>query len=385
MASLPARAAQRVQPADKERELHDARHAQAHPTSTPRMHAPTTSARARFCSQHQAAGAQLDATSPRTSWSARHGRPHRGQASGAPATHARPISALGARTLVGTARRFRLGPHRVMRQPPPPRSAFVETAPFHTPACPLIRNAVRKQPLSRARPGWPPTPQLTAAARPHAPPPLAPPARAHRHARVRYAVGTGSNARVASRVNAATTHTHRQRRRPFSANQRRARCPRRAASSARRGAAHAAPGPASLPLAGLRLPAFTDAPTSAARSSAPASNPAFTTTPGAISRTATSRPARKLPSSSTRRTPATSRPRATLPRAECAHARRRWRHFRRRLRPPTLLRPDAPQTRRAPHRALRARASGSFPSPLLLGPLPASDEGQGLKAAPEAE
>ena len=37
------------------------------------------------------------------------------------------------------------------------------------------------------------------------------------------------------------------------------------------------------------------------------------------------------------------------------------------------------------HRALRARASGWFAPPLLLGPLPASDDGLGLKAAPEAE
>ena len=177
---------------------------------------------------------------------------------------------------------------------------------------------------------------------------------------------------------------HRQRRRRLSASQRRARCRRRAASSARRGAAHAAPGPASPPLAGLRLPAFIDAPTSPACTSAPAPNPAFSATPGAISHPATSRPARKSPPSLTRRTPATSRPRATLPRAECAQLVADGGTFDVGY-PPTSLRPDAPQTRRAPHRALRARASGSFPSPLLLGPLPASDEGQGLKAAPEAE
>ena len=51
--------------------------------------------------------------------------------------------------------RFRRGPHRAIRQrAPSPRSAFVVTAPLHTPARPPIRNTVRNQPLSRARPGW---------------------------------------------------------------------------------------------------------------------------------------------------------------------------------------------------------------------------------------
>ena len=180
---------------------------------------------------------------------------------------------------------------------------------------------------------------------------------------------------------------HRQRRRRLSTSQRRARCPRtRAASSARRGTAHAAPGPASPPLAGLRLPAFIDEPASPARSLAPAPNQAFTATPGTISHPATSRPARKSPPSSKRRTPATSRPRAALPQAECAQLVADGGTFDVGYPPTsTSLRPDAPQTRRAPRRALRAGASGSFPSPLLIGPLPASDEGQGLKAAPEAE
>ena len=116
-------------------------------------------------------------------------------------------------------------------------------------------------------------------------------------------------------------------------------------------------GPASPPLAGLRLPAFTDAPTSPARSSAPAPNPAFTATPGAVSRTAISHPARNC------RQVRRATPRLLRGPVHRCHERRvrmlvaDGGPFRRRPRPPTSLRPHGPSSPRA---ALSTSATAAY-------------------------
>ena len=148
----------------------------------------------------------------------------------------------------------------------------------------------------------------------------------------------------------------------------------------------AAPQPAAPPLAGLRMPDLGAAPAT------PVCPPRHSRTrpssqhPARRTRAATSRPAPRSPSSSTRRTPRTSAaPCEAIASGMCACS------------SPTAT-PSTSTTssciassRRTAHasRPVTERfalgPSGHSPPLLLFGLLPASDEGQGPKAAPEAE